>query len=341
MSFMQSKAKLYTTMRHYGWAAAMQKEDYYSLFTPLYQLGYAWDSDMCYLKPMGQGFMSAETPWIHVKGTPFKNCGLDHHITFDSYNIIPPKCLNCWKTVVTPTTFKQLMELWEIEKGMDFPSKLGIELRDYTPKHYGGYFYDNSFEEGRLKYEMVRKAVDDNMTDGKDVSVILKRGCTEYEMMKGPSHLWHNTKEEERMLELIEAFVRYNRGNARQSYIIQNHVKLKWMLWAHMQGDMTYKEWNDGKSLFPDYVKYHDKDIEEIQHDLTLAHAVAKLEGGEEQLAGFMQLAQKYADDTGITDTGILAHALGAQHTPHQALPHIKLREETPDELKGDHDELT
>jgi len=346
MSFMQSNTKLYSTMIQRGWAAAMQKQDYYNLFMPLTGMGYAWDSDTTRMKAMGQGFMSAETPWVHVKGTPFKNCGLDHHITFMNYNIIHPRCLSCWKTVVTPNSFKQLMELHAIQEGLQtsgttIPCKCGIELRDYTPKHYGGYFYDNSLEEGRMKYEMVRKAVDDNMSDADKVSVILKRGCTEFEMLKGPSHMWHNTKNEEQMLELIDSFIDYRRGNSGQSEIVQRHVKLKWMLWAHMQGDMTYKEWNGGEPLFPGYVQYHDKDLEDLQHDLALAHATAKLEGGEEKLDGFMQLAQKYADDIGITDTGILAHALGAQQTPPMSLPHIKLREETPDELKGDLDELT
>jgi hypothetical protein len=336
---MQSNPKLYTTMKYHGWAAAMAKKDYYQLFMPLTQLGYAWDSDSTRMKAMGEGYMSAETPWVHVMGTPFKNCGLDHHVTFNTYNIIPPKCLNCWKTVVTPNSFKQLMELKAIEEQMGVPCKCGIELRDYTPKHYGGYFYDNSLEEGRLKYEMVRKAVDDNMSDGKDVGVILKRGCTEYEMLKGPSHMWHNTRDEEQMLELIDSFVDYRRGNNKQNHLVQNHVQLKWMLWAHMQGDMTYKEWNGGESLFPDYVKYHEQPLEDLQHDLALAHAAAKLEGGAGEMDEFMQVAQKFADKHEIENTGILAHALGAQWTPQMSLPHITLREDTPDELKGEHNE--
>ena len=160
---------------------------------------------------------------------------------------------------------------------MDVPSKCGIEMRDYTPKHYGGYFYTHSLEEGRERYEQVRKGVDEAIDGGKDLSVILKRGCTEYEMIKGPSVYWHNTAEESKMLELIDAFVDLSRSNNRQSEMVKNSVRLKWALWAHSNGDFTYKELNNGKALFPDYVKYHEGDIEDIKKDLESAQEEMKL----------------------------------------------------------------
>ena len=281
MTFLSSGAALYNTMTHDGVLRSWLDEDYNSLLSPLIGAGFQWDANTERLKIPTQLDMRKlvyTTPWCHAKGTPRKHCGLDHQITFNHFHIIHPRCLSCWKVVVTPITFKQLCQLEILQKNMNVPSKCGIEMRDYTPKHYGGYFYNHSLEEGRERYEQVRKAVDEAIDGGKDLSVILKRGCTEYEMIKGPSVYWHNTAAEEKMLELIDAFVDIGRSNNRQSEMVKNSVRLKWALWAHSNGDFTYKELNNGKSLFPDYIKYHEGDIEDIKKDLEAAQEEMKLQ---------------------------------------------------------------
>ena len=258
MTFLGSGSALYNTMTHEGVLRAWLDEDYNSLLSPLMGAGFQWDanSERLILPSLYNAKkLVYTTPWCHAKGTPRKHCGLDHQVTFNHFHIIHPRCLECWKVVVTPETFKQLCQLEVLQKNMNVPSKCGIEMRDYTPKHYGGYFYTHSLEEGRERYEQVRKGVDEAIDGGKDLSVILKRGCTEYEMIKGPSVYWHNTAEESKMLELIDAFVDLSRSNNRQSEMVKNSVRLKWALWAHSNGDFTYKELNNGKSLFPDYVK--------------------------------------------------------------------------------------
>ena len=225
---------------------------------------------------------------------------------------------------------------------MDVPAKCGIEMRDYTPKFYGGYFYNNSLDEGRERYEQVRKAIDENMTGGKDVSVILKRGCTEFEMLKGPSHAWHNTGGEEYMLEIIDAFVHNPRGGGEQSKMVKDHVKLKWFLWAHMNGDMSYKELNGGKSLFPDYVKYHEGDIDLIKRDMTISHAAAKAGIKPEDSDDFLKVAEDFAENREIKSVGFLAHSLGAQNFSRTNLIRATpLHQVVPEETKGEEDGLT
>lgn len=335
MGFLSSPAMIYGTMNHKGLLKKMVKEDMSSLFQPLLARGFSWDANMEKLVMPGikeHRAMLFNTPWCHAKGTPRKHCGLDHQVTFNTWGVIPKRCLSCWKVTVTPNSFKQLMQLEVLQKNMDVPSKCGIELRDYTPKFYGGYFYNHSIDEGRERYEQVRNAVNNEIEGGKDISVILKRGCTEYEMVKGPSPFWHNTKEEEEFLELVEAFVEVPRGNARQSELVKTNVRLKWALWAHANGDFTYKELNNGESLFPDYVKYHEGDLDGIKTELAAAQASA-LEGIPNDVSfKFLKLAQWFAKKNEIEPSQIGSLFKGTEE--------VSLKN-VPEQTKGEEDELT
>lgn len=337
MGFQQSSNMLYNSSTLYGQLKKWTDTDIYRILSPLKKMGYFWSAETHSMKQPNERGLSAETPWIHAMGSYKKRCFFDHHIMFDMFNIIPPRCQECWKTVATPNTFKQLLEIEDIQSQMGVPCKCGIELRDYTPKHYGSYFYSNSFDEGRERYEQVRQIVDENVTGGKSLPVILKRGCTEFEMIKGPSPFWHMTPEEQEMYEFVKGHVEMPKVNALQPEMMKNHVRTTWALWAHANGDFTYKDWNDGKSLFPDYVKYHEGDIDEIKADLAIARAGVIGGINEKQTIGFLEVAQKYADEENIP-VGKFVHALGSnERNPLQLSAFKKFS----DEVIGEEDELT
>ena len=169
--------------------------------------------------------------------------------------------------------FASLMEMEEIQQQLPFACKCGMERRDYTPKHYGAYFYNTSLEEGVDKYHTVVDLVTKNMTNGEEIAknVILKRGCTEYEFIKGPSPYWHMTDKEEEMYDMLTAYVENYRSNHRQPDLIKNFVRQEWLRWAHSNGDFSYLPWNGGVKLYPDYVTYHEGDVELIKKDLETA----------------------------------------------------------------------
>lgn len=335
MAFLQSDNKMYNILQREGKCLELFKKDYVSKLSMVQALGYAWDAvDQQLVRPQ-QRYMSAGTPWVHQRPSPHKHCALDHHIMFNVFGIIPPRCLECWKTVVSPRTFHELMLLEELQIKMDKASKCGIELRDYTPKHYGGYFYNCSLDDGRKTYKEVRDAVDEMISP--EVSVILKRGCTEYEFLKGPSPYWHMTEKEEKMVQEIEAFVNVPRSNAPQPDLVKNHVKGTWFIWAHSNGDFTYMDYNGGKKLWPDYVKYHEGNLDDIKRDLAVARGVVKGELDEKIVDEFLVGTSEYAKEAGI-DMGKLANALGANET--NPLRSFTINE-IPEEAKGDLDELT
>jgi len=337
MGFQQSNNKIYNSSTIHGELRKWTDTDVFRILSPLASMGYYWCPENLSMRRPRERRLGANTPWIHSMGSYKKECWFDHHIMFDIFNIIPPRCQECWKTVATPTTFKQLLEIEDIQMQMKVPSKCGVELRDYTPKHYGSYWYTNSLDEGRERYEQVRKIVDEHVTDGKNLSVILKRGCTEFEMIKGPSPFWHMTPREEEMYELVYAHVDTGKVNAIQPEIIKNHVRTTWALWAHMNGDFTYKDFNGGESLFPDYVKYHEGDLDNIKADLAIARAGVLGGLTEKQTLGFLEVAQKYATEENLP-IGKFTHALG---TNEQNPLRLNIFKKFSDEVIGEEDELT
>lgn len=246
------------------------------------------------------------TPWIYTKSIDTKKCNLDHNIKFNTYKYIPPRCLQCWKVVVTPTTYMDLHKLYEIECAMDVPCKCGIEVRDYTSKAYGGYFYTNSIDEGRERYEQVRKAVDEHI--GPDTDVLLKRGCTEYELkLKMPSPMWHMTPETEEVDEIIDLYVSDTPvHNGRQTRFQKAHVFKRWMIWAHSRGDFSYLPHNNGQKLVDDYVTFHEGDLDQIKEEIALGEAWARSNStgqsaDPELLREFRKLREEFAINAGVT----------------------------------------
>jgi len=218
----------------------------------------------------GDGHFIVETsihpdaPWHHVKHSDQLDCHLYHAVMFDvlfknmEVKWVASDCQGCWKVVVRPKTLLGLFALDEIQKRLGRPSKCGIEVRETVHGLYGGYFYNLSLEAGRECYELVRKAVDEEPLLGPDVTVLLKRGCTEFEMECGPSNEWKVTPEQERAERLIKkTFVSDHNFTPQPDHVV-TRVFRRWIEFAYAAGDETYKHFTNGEPLYPPYVTYHD-----------------------------------------------------------------------------------
>lgn len=221
-----------------------------------------------------QRSVAHETPWVHVKHAMDLDCETWHHIMFDvvfkqlGKKWIPSKCQQCWKVVVRPTTLVGLHALEAIQRRMDVPSKCGIEIRDSVHGLYGGYFYTHSLEEGLNRYKQVRAEVDADSMLGPDIKVILKRACTEYEMLCGPSNEWTVSPEQMQVEEEINNYVVRDLMAQQQPRHIQDHVRRKWIEFAYSCADPTYVAFTGGEPIYPHYVTYHqllDGKPEEVQ----------------------------------------------------------------------------
>jgi len=199
--------------------------------------------------------------WIYTNPDPDRYCMIYREIE-TGFRFIPTPCLDCWKVVVIPRSFHELMQLYELQKQLikDNPKcwcKCGVESRDTVGRHYGGYFYTPSKEVGLQRYETVRKAVDEYIN--KDVTVLLKRYCTEFEMRYGPSDKYEPPPHAKEIEKEVFANIVLKQQSKVQPEFVRRHVIQRWMIFAHGRADPTVRLYNNNKPLFPDYVTYHDK----------------------------------------------------------------------------------
>jgi len=223
-----------------------------------------------------------DAPWIYAKTDPKMNCFLWKDITFHSIiekNLpkeqqwVPFACQECFKVVVRPKTLKQLFALEALQTRLNHPSKCGTEERPTVFGNYGGYFYNRGLPMGLDCYKKVRKAVDDDPELGTDVKVILKRGCTEYELAIGRSDQWKPATQEQMGFEMD---LHYQFANDHplqlQPDVVKDEIHQRWIEYAYKIGDETVLEYNDGKPLYPDYVTY--------QHAVTMLEEEEYVESG-------------------------------------------------------------
>ena len=229
-----------------------------------------------------------DTPWIHVLPAIRSNghtldCYRWHKIMFDVVSSklgdkawVPSECQGCWKVVIRPQKITQLFRLEHIQRQLGRPSKCGLERRDYVFGNYGGYWYNESQEEGIECYQAVYEAIaaDPVMADilepvdenGKTKLLLLKRACTEFEKVCGPSDEWKITDEQMHVEGLVNKYVVPDTFIREQPGHLQNYVRKKWIEHAYTVGDPSVFELTGGQPLFKPYVTYHPV-MEEKNHD--------------------------------------------------------------------------
>jgi hypothetical protein len=223
-----------------------------------------FDSNVFYIRDDGiithKTRLPHSTPWIHVVQAPNRNCTL-LHLYYTYLGIIHSRCQECWKVVVRPRTLRELHVLWELQKTLGLPSKCGIERRDFVCGLYGGYFYNDSLEQGRECYELVRTNVDQKISP--EVDGLLKRGCTEFEICKVgkgcPSDGWA-VSDEQKALELrLSDLIDETAPKLKQPDHLVESTFRSFIEWAYQHGDMTYLEYTEGKPIYEPYITYHEE----------------------------------------------------------------------------------
>lgn len=307
MGFEGSDPRIYGKMQLGGKMREVALNDHVSTLAPFLKSGFVW-KDGQLTRPHWSGAESFATPWCHAKHSAGKHCSLDSHLIFNMYGVIHPRCMSCWKTVVSPKNFDELMTWWKIQNHgeIDFASKCGIELRDYTPKFYGAYHYASSLEEGREQYAKCKELAEKHLSKETADGVLLKRACTEFELIRGPSNTWHVDEEGARIIDLVDKYVNFPMQNKGQDKEIGHpHVQMRWLLFAHMNADWSYLPYNGDIPAFPGYVKYHEGDVNEIKHDIAVLTAQAKHGHSPEMTDDFLKSLNAYSQANKIPMTDI------------------------------------
>lgn len=205
---------------------------------------------------------SFTVPWIFVNyEMRKKHCDIWNGVYCVKFGLIPTFCrTHCWKTVFKPRNVKETFECYEILKKIDLPSKIGMDTREYTHGAWAGFVYGDSLAQGKEYYKIVRSKIPE------DIPVILKRGCTEMEVMK-PSNKWHElTPKDIALEERLDDIFDFSENNFFQAGWLKNEIKMRWIKRAIAIGDPTAKETAEKYTGDPDIwsklvavpVTYHD-----------------------------------------------------------------------------------
>lgn len=193
--------------------------------------------------------------WIFVRNGPALRCDFPLDFLFDQVyarSAVPYGCRACYKVKVVPRTLRELVALWQVAKQIECLSKWGVDLANpYSQNVYAGYFYVTGLDMAREIFRVVRKAIDDDPKLGPDVSMVIKRGCSEYEAKLGPSDRYEFAPE----LAELEAYLRprFRRRQPRKATVLP---VAHWIDTAFRIGDDTYLDFTDGKRWRPKTVTY-------------------------------------------------------------------------------------
>lgn len=202
-----------------------------------------------------------DTPWVYVRPALNKLCFIWHKLYFQCYGIVYSKCQQCWKVVVRPRTLEELFELYEYQqKRYDLPCKCGTEERPIVEGIYGGYFYNESLEDGLMCLERVKA----EFAGPRGMPIYLKRACTEFEQSWGDSTEWEVSDEQKALESLLDSTFVQDEFKMLQPQHLRAENFRKWIHKAVDHGDMTYLKFTNGKHLIPEIVKYFGNEKEEI-----------------------------------------------------------------------------
>lgn len=194
--------------------------------------------------------------WIAVQHGPPMECGFLMHFAFRhayAETAVPSGCRACYKVKVMPKTLRQLVAAWDIAKDIPCHSKWGTDLTNpYSQNVYAGYYYVSGLDAARALFETLREAIDGHPKLGPDVTMVIKRGCSEYEGKLGPSDRYSFTPE---MAEL-EAYLK-TRFRLRPPDYQPSLVVAHWIETAYRIGDDTYLDFTGGKRLRERTVAYN------------------------------------------------------------------------------------
>jgi len=106
-------------------------------------------------------------------------------LVFQTYNIIPESCFDCYKILIEPRNVVELFKLMLVFEKLVLPNdnsrKCMIEIRPETSGTYKGLVYSFNLNEANNLLNIVRKVISQEISA--DVPVNMKRGCSEYSLV--------------------------------------------------------------------------------------------------------------------------------------------------------------
>lgn len=237
------------------------------------------------------------TPWVHIYQDPQRCCNMLREIFVQCLGFIPKKCQECWKVIFRPQTLRDMFNMKKLMERLHekhhWPCKLGSEGRIWTSGVYGKwglwgcYWYNNSQKAGMQCWEIVKDAItadetlkhlmDDVDEDGYPERLVLKRGCTEFEIGQfGDSLNWAYGEDYAKWERIVWSRFEKQIFENQQSEEEKNEAIDGWFKHAHHAGDQTVKEFNEGTMLWRSTRYYHKECFEKIKKQRAVAKSLKK-----------------------------------------------------------------
>lgn len=196
-------------------------------------------------------------PWLS-NGVPemFPCSPLFRFLFMQAYrrSCVPWGCRNCFKVKIQAATLRQLLALREVAASMPYAAKCGLELGlRQSSGIYAAFFYLDGIEGARAAFHELRRMVDGHPELGDKTPMLIKRGCTEYEMACGPSDRYTFAPE----LADVEAdLLSRLRPSPPAKRLPAAMTVMGWVQAAYQIGDETYLDVTGGRRLYPKVVTY-------------------------------------------------------------------------------------
>jgi hypothetical protein len=198
-------------------------------------------------------------PWIGESKDASRNCQFYIGFMFEHVyrrQRVPAGCSTCYKVKVVPRSLRQAVAVLDIGRALPYTWKCGLDApAPFTSGIYGAYFYLHGLVAARVAYKRVREAVDAHSNLGPDVTVFIKRGCTEYEIHCGPSDGYTFTDESRETEAALLTFMEFTPDSLPKPERIKQTFA-HWIRVAYSLGDETYLDFTRGRRLYPAVVKY-------------------------------------------------------------------------------------
>ena len=171
---------------------------------------------------------------------------------------VPFGCRACFKIKISTRTLRALMAAKDIAEATGLTTKSGSDVDNPTNTDlYSTYLYLDGLAAARKTYGEIRQALDQHPHLGPQVAATIKRGCTNYEHKLGPSDRYAFDPRLEDVETYLEArFVDQKPPSATPKAAVTSLRMLRLIRTAYRIGDETYKDFTDGKPLFPPTVSY-------------------------------------------------------------------------------------
>lgn len=204
--------------------------------------------------------------WIKTDIRPERKCHIWMDVYFKYYHIIPKGCRSCFKVVVTMESLPQLFEMVNIQEGMGWNAKCGMERRTYasTRNSYLAFFYTplrGGLRAGRQLYKQVNEHLQKVWPDG-GWTIMLKRGCTEMQQQM-PSDEWDKYAEFfDKKEALLDASWEFPEVPYHIAPIRKLHTMNLWITWSAERNE-DYKHYTGGEPFSVPQLPYQDSEHKE------------------------------------------------------------------------------